>query len=421
MMSHGPVGPASPAVRKPRQERVGADGTGKNDFGKIMEERHPRIRGDARQVREEKIELLAIDNKPPRAVDEGQVAIAVPAIFLLDRHLTVHHIAPDDQVEPPHGIPKFEQQHARKIHRDRSDNEALVVGSALLEKRDREAVGRERKCDGPEMPQLVQAPLPIQRQTRAMPELLRIADNPADSPTGDNTDPLHADLNFKSRRSDNIPRLRAERGNGSGGSAPHEWAGSQREAPANGAVIALAQPLPNSNSDASPAEQISRHLSEAVSNSVNEPRAPLPGTAIRSLKIILEPEQLGIVHISLAMKADGLHVRIAASETGTADMLRKDRYQLDSLLRPLAGDGLMVTVTIAIEPLRETAETFSGRMADQHPQANSADLDFRHSGSNGAGNPDDGDRANATASNQTDGSHEDTFPAHPHQHGVVVV
>lgn len=421
MMDQGPVGLAGPAVRKPHRERVGADREGKSDFGKIMEERHPRLRDVARKKCEEKLVPLTAASKPPQAIGEGQVAIAAPAIFLLDRHLAVYQIAPDNQIEPPHGIPRFEQQQPRQFHRNRGVNEALVAGSGLPVRRDREAVSREQRHEGPEMPQLVQAPFPIQRQPRAVPELFRIADNPLDSATGDRPYPLHDDASFKNTRSDHIPRLRSERGNDGGGSAVHELAGSQQDAPANGAVSAVAQPLLNSGSDASPAEQISRRLNEAVSSSVNEPRAPLPGTAVRSLNIILEPEQLGIVHVSLAMKADGLHVRIAASEAGTADMLRRDRHQLDSVLRSLAGDGLMAAVIIAIEPLRETAEAFSGPMADQHAQAASADPDFRHSGSSHAGNPDGGNQAKASVSKQTGGNHEDTSPVHTHRHGVVVV
>ena len=131
----------------------------------------------------------------------------------------------------------------------------------------------------------------------------------------------------------------------------------------------------------SPAQQISERLGRALAEASADGGQAIPQSTMRSIKIILQPDQLGTVQVSLTLQHEGLHVRIIAGEAGTADMLRYDRHQLDGLLQPLAGDAQGSRVTISIEAAKDASDAAFLAESEPSPQFQSgpSDKGFRRS------------------------------------------
>ena len=145
-------------------------------------------------------------------------------------------------------------------------------------------------------------------------------------------------------------------------------------------VEPLLDPMPTGPAS-SPAQQISERLGRALAEASGDEGLAILPSAMRSLNIILQPDRLGAVQVSLTLQPEGLHVRIIASEAGTADMLRRDRHQLDGLLQPLAGDAQASRVTISIEAAKDGDD--AAFLAESEPssqfQSGPSDSGFRRS------------------------------------------
>lgn len=89
------------------------------------------------------------------------------------------------------------------------------------------------------------------------------------------------------------------------------------------------------------AQQAPRTTSEQA---VTKPVSTAP---LRVLQVQLQPAELGIVTISLSLKADALELHIDAMRADTADLLRRDREVLSDLLRQTGYDVDTVSVRVA--------------------------------------------------------------------------
>ena len=101
-----------------------------------------------------------------------------------------------------------------------------------------------------------------------------------------------------------------------------------------------------------PAQQIAEALSSAdveqMPRTVLDPAAQSRSSSpLRVLQVQLQPVHLGTVTVSLSLRADVLEVQLAASQPGTADMLKRDRQMLADLLRQTGYDIDSVNVHIA--------------------------------------------------------------------------
>ena len=100
-----------------------------------------------------------------------------------------------------------------------------------------------------------------------------------------------------------------------------------------------------------PARQIVEQLRLPVSAALRvaavgeQPAAPL-----KHLKIVLTPDDLGEIAVSLSFRGGGLAIAIGASEPRTVEMLMRERKLLDGLLLPLADDHGVRAVTITVQP-----------------------------------------------------------------------
>jgi hypothetical protein len=119
-----------------------------------------------------------------------------------------------------------------------------------------------------------------------------------------------------------------------------------------------------------PAEQITKHLTQVAANITAWQVTKDPGEAMSSLKFLLEPEKLGQVKVSLMRRSDGLHIAIVAGEPGTAEMLRRDRDQLSILLHAITDKGEIAGLTISSMPSGYSQEA-------QHVSKTSPDRNFQ--------------------------------------------
>lgn len=94
-------------------------------------------------------------------------------------------------------------------------------------------------------------------------------------------------------------------------------------------------------------EQLRLPVSEALrAAAVNEQ----PAAALKQLKIVLTPDDLGEIAVSLSFRGGGLAIAIGASEPRTVEILLRERKLLDDLLLPLADDHGVRAVTITLQP-----------------------------------------------------------------------
>ena len=94
-------------------------------------------------------------------------------------------------------------------------------------------------------------------------------------------------------------------------------------------------------------EQLRLPVSEALrAAAVNEQ----PAAALKHLKIVLMPDDLGEIAVSLSFRGGGLAITIGTSEPRAAEILLRERKLLDDLLLPLADDHDIRAVTITLQP-----------------------------------------------------------------------
>jgi hypothetical protein len=129
----------------------------------------------------------------------------------------------------------------------------------------------------------------------------------------------------------------------------------------------------------SSARQIIEQLRPSLSAALQTAELPELATPIRYLKIVLTPDDLGEVEVSLKRRGGDIAIAIAASEPRTANLLLRQRKLLDDLVSSLTGDNAVATVTIACQP-REAGAGFgtseshqsylpdSPHFGDQDPQ-----------------------------------------------------
>jgi flagellar hook-length control protein FliK len=218
-----------------------------------------------------------------------------------------------------------------------------------------------------------------------------------------------------------VPRIRFSRVMEGGQDPWREPPGHQPAVPAMLPVSAASQSPTTQSVNATPAEQISQRLHQVLEDMTNGARDSAASGAVKSIKMVLEPEQLGTVHVTLALDVDGLHIKIAASETATVDLLRRDWRQLDGLLRPAGTDGPAAPVTISITPLAEIANITQGPLLEHHAPPGASSQGFQHPGprqdrQHGSGRQQEEGRAIATTE-----KHEDSLPVRPGRPGIVVV
>ena len=173
----------------------------------------------------------------------------------------------------------------------------------------------------------------------------------------------------------------------------------------------------------SPAQQISEKLGRALAESGEGETRTIASTAVKSLTITLQPDRLGAVQVSLTLQAEGLHVRIIASETATADMLRQDRHQLDGLLQPLAGDAQASQVTVSIESAQEGIDASILTESESSPRFETGPSDYGsrrpRSDANGTPSPGKGESGNHSSEGMM--HHEDIALVRRRLPGVIVV
>ena len=216
-------------------------------------------------------------------------------------------------------------------------------------------------------------------------------------------------------------RVRMERDERSGWDSLHKQPGQQQDALTISPATSVSQTSAAPIDSVSPAHQISQHLNQLMANMAGTSKGPGTGAEIKALKIILEPEQLGTVHVSLTLRSDGLHVKITADKATTAEALRRDQHQLDGMLRPLGVDGLTAPVTITIAPLQEAASTAPGPFAEHRAPFGSADQDFHHAESGHDRHPGTDRQARENGSSNTPGKREDSSPARLDRPGILFV
>lgn len=107
----------------------------------------------------------------------------------------------------------------------------------------------------------------------------------------------------------------------------------------------------------SPARQIIEQLRPPLSAALRTADHPELASPIKYLKIVLTPDDLGEVEVSLKLRGGDLAIAIAASEPRTADLLSRERKLLDDLVSSIINDTAVATVTIAYQP-RDAAAGF---------------------------------------------------------------
>ncbi len=137
------------------------------------------------------------------------------------------------------------------------------------------------------------------------------------------------------------------------------------EQPAVNLIAAAAQP---DRTAAAPARRILDQLAAPVMSAAQEITGREDAAPLRQLKIALRPDDLGTVNVMLRLRGDVLSVVIEASVPETAELLRKDQGVLDSLLKPLTGEGAIVDITILPPQADAAATPFEDSASGNQPQ-----------------------------------------------------
>ncbi len=119
-----------------------------------------------------------------------------------------------------------------------------------------------------------------------------------------------------------------------------------------------------------PAQQIAEALSSADAEQAQRPifdpaAQARSSSPLRVLQVQLQPVHLGTVTVSLSLRADVLEVQLAASQPGTADMLKQDRQMLSELLRQSGYDIDSINVRIAEPDAAVTTNPTQTQMPSQ--------------------------------------------------------
>lgn len=422
-MHQGPVIQSIHPARRVLPEKTGVRLAGHSDFDDVMNDRHQCPSLLPEQELQKDSDAPAETGEKRRVEDTSMIPVELPAAPPLELRLAVHHgvflkwVESHDQgtaqAGDRHLPPRTGLRQQGKID--------LEANTGRQNGQHGQAADAERELGNLRLRVPGQLAAPLHRQAIATPSLFRTAADPERGNSNDPVESLRLDPNTRVERPEHKLRVQSGRGTSGGHDAPHDQPGHQQGAPAISAAVNASKTPAAADAFTSPAEQISQRLSQVLVGMASDSKEPVTGTAIKSLNIILEPEQLGIVRVSLTLRAEGLHVRIAAGETTTADILRRDRHLLDGLLRPLGVDGLVAPVTISIEPLREAINTAPGSFAEQRAVSGSTDWDFHHSGPGHDRHPGADRQAGDNGSKSTAGKHEDVSTARSDRPGVMVV
>jgi hypothetical protein len=134
------------------------------------------------------------------------------------------------------------------------------------------------------------------------------------------------------------------------------------------ATLNILSPLqPSVTAVGTPAEQITDRLATIITDPTAWQTAMGKPEAMASLTVVLEPESLGPVRVSLVRRGDGLHITISAGKQGTAEMLQRDKDQLNVLLQAITDKGQITAITISTAPVHEGQEfhSLSERLPDR--------------------------------------------------------
>lgn len=419
-------GPVTQSVHLPRRilpEKIGIRQTGHHDFDGVMDGRHQfpsrLCERELKNGADAALEKEAEQQEKVTDMAPVQLSSAVPLEF----QLAARHGALLTWMESSsQGTAQAADRHLpQRLGFRQHGNVGQIANDERQVAPPRQAAHAARELGDLNLRLLGQLTGPPQLQETVTLSTIRAA---ADLERSKSEVPAES---LRMTRDDNIEkperplRAQTERDSGNSQDAPHDQPDRQQVAPATSSIASTGQTPATAGAFATPAEQIGQRLSQALAGMDSNSKGPLTGATIKSLNIILEPEQLGTVHVSLTLRSDGMHVRIAAAETTTADVLHRDRYQLDGLLRPIGVDGWAAPVTITIEPLREAPGTASGPSTEQPTSYGSADQDFRHNGSGQDRHPRADRQARENGSSSPASGQEDASPARHDRPGTMVV
>jgi hypothetical protein len=241
-------------------------------------------------------------------------------------------------------------------------------------------------------------------RTYLAPEKLVIKSQPAGSSTAENKSPvtLSASLEAALNMNPQAPQpVKAVAGNNARQDGAAGQSAVSQTAPKEAAHVAeasVAQPalMPGLPATASPTEQVFNAIESALpagggsasaSQAANQTAAATL-EPVKTITIALQPDGLGAVSIQLSLKSSQLGIRLEASETGTAQILRQSSSDLSGLLQSA---GYAVG-SIAIHAAPQTGQ---GDLQQQQGQGGGQNSAFNPSGSNPGGSASGGGGAGA--------------------------
>jgi hypothetical protein len=128
---------------------------------------------------------------------------------------------------------------------------------------------------------------------------------------------------------------------GQDGSRSEQFEGNFQASPISPAPMLSLDPA------SSPARLILSQLEAPIAAAVKEVLNLAASEPLRHLAIILTPDDLGTVSVTMRLEKNELSIAIRVSSQEVAERLHRDRTMLDDMLRPVIGDAIAPVITIA--------------------------------------------------------------------------